>query len=233
MGLAETDAAVNEQRIIRARRRLRDGKTGCMRNFVVWTDDERFERVPRIESGNGCPWPRVYDLRRQRFLHRGCIVRRRLRTRCRRGAKLYRTGRAKCGDDRILQRRHVITLDPKLIDVVCKGKLDRFYLLLHKLNGGKPAIETTRANLWLERSRQPLPQLRAFFVHSKVVNSVTQMPHCLAPWEIPGSERLTLEPRASVILLRKIQKNCQERENTRENGSTRRPKRVRQQRRAH
>src|SRR5262245_43474993 len=59
------------------------------------------------------------------------------------------------------------------------------------------------------------------------------MPHCLAPWEIPGSERLTLEPRASVILLRKIQKNCQERENTRENGSTRRPKRVCQQRRAH
>src|SRR5262249_14861300 len=131
MGLAETDAAVNEQRIIRARRRLRDGKTGCMRNFVVWTDDERFERVPRIESGNGCPWPRVYDLRRQRFLHRGCIVRRRLRTRCRRGAKLYRTGRAKCGDDRILQRRHVITLDPKLIDVVWNGKRDRFVLRLH------------------------------------------------------------------------------------------------------
>src|SRR5246127_5202160 len=43
MGLAQTDAAVNEERIVRARRCLRDSETGCMRDFVVWADDERFE----------------------------------------------------------------------------------------------------------------------------------------------------------------------------------------------
>jgi len=59
------------------------------------------------------------------------------------------------------------------------------------------------------------------------------MPLWPAPWEIPGSERLTLEPLASVILLRKIQKNCQKCINTRENGETRRPMRACQQRRAH
>src|SRR5262249_37691155 len=59
MGLAEADAPVNEKRVVCARRRLRDGKTGRVRNFVVRADDERFECVPRIESGNGCAWPCV------------------------------------------------------------------------------------------------------------------------------------------------------------------------------
>src|SRR5438552_10350764 len=54
MGLAQTDAAVNKQRVVRSRRRLRDGETGCVRDFVVRADDERFKRVLRLESGNGC-----------------------------------------------------------------------------------------------------------------------------------------------------------------------------------
>src|SRR5882762_2640225 len=37
MGLAETDTAVNEQRIVGACRRLRHGETGGMRNFIVRT----------------------------------------------------------------------------------------------------------------------------------------------------------------------------------------------------
>jgi len=45
MGLAQTDAAVNKEGIIGARRRLRDSETGCMRDFVIRTDDERFECV--------------------------------------------------------------------------------------------------------------------------------------------------------------------------------------------
>src|SRR5437016_9587500 len=40
MGFAQANAAVNEQRIVRARRRLRDGKTGCVRDFIVRADDE-------------------------------------------------------------------------------------------------------------------------------------------------------------------------------------------------
>ena len=54
MGLAETDAAVNKEGIIRTRRRLRDSETGCVRDFIVRSDDERFERVPRVESRNSC-----------------------------------------------------------------------------------------------------------------------------------------------------------------------------------
>src|SRR5712675_647633 len=69
MGFAQANAAVNEQRIVRARRRLRDGKTGCVRDFIVRADDERFKRVPRIESGNGCDWSCLY-LRAQRFFCR-------------------------------------------------------------------------------------------------------------------------------------------------------------------
>src|SRR6478736_1439204 len=42
MGLAQTDAAVNEQRIVRSRRSLRDGETGCVRDFIVRANDERF-----------------------------------------------------------------------------------------------------------------------------------------------------------------------------------------------
>src|SRR4026208_564116 len=45
MGLAQTDAAVDKEGIIRTRWRLRDSETGCMRDFVIRTDDERFEGV--------------------------------------------------------------------------------------------------------------------------------------------------------------------------------------------
>ena len=69
MGLAQTDAAVNEQRIVRSRRRLRDSETGCVRDFVVRADDERFECVPRVESGNGCGWSYLY-VGAQRFFCR-------------------------------------------------------------------------------------------------------------------------------------------------------------------
>src|SRR5882724_7447727 len=54
MRLAETDAAVNEQRIVSPRRRLRDRKASGMRYLIVRTDHKRFERVSRIEPGHGC-----------------------------------------------------------------------------------------------------------------------------------------------------------------------------------
>jgi hypothetical protein len=40
MRFAKADASVNEEGIVRSRRRLRDSETGCVRNFVVWADDE-------------------------------------------------------------------------------------------------------------------------------------------------------------------------------------------------
>src|SRR5262245_7651459 len=71
MGLAQTDPAVNKEGIIRTGRRLRDSETGCMRNFVIRTDDERFEGVPWIESRNSCSWSRVHLRRGQHFFHGG------------------------------------------------------------------------------------------------------------------------------------------------------------------
>src|SRR6478672_11150393 len=122
MGLAQTDAAVNKEGIIRTRRRLRDSETRSVRDFVIRTDDERFECVSRIESWNSCAWPRVHLMRGQHFFDHGRVFRRCLRAGSRRGAKLHRTRTAKRDDDRILQRRHVITLDPKLVNVVWNTK---------------------------------------------------------------------------------------------------------------
>src|SRR5215475_11859437 len=99
MGLAQTDAAVNKEGIIRTRRRLRDSETGCMRDFVIRTDDERFEGVSRIESGNCCSWSRVHLRRGKHFFHRGRIFPSCLRASRRRSAKLHRTRTAKRDDD--------------------------------------------------------------------------------------------------------------------------------------
>src|ERR1051326_8422290 len=48
MRLAETDAAINEKRVVSARRRLRDRETRRVRDLVVRPNDERFESVARI-----------------------------------------------------------------------------------------------------------------------------------------------------------------------------------------
>src|SRR5262249_11899239 len=130
MGLAQTDPAVNEERIVRARRRLRDSETGCVRDLVVRADDERFECVSRIESWNGRAWSCVHWRGGQRFFGRGHILRRRLRASCRRTTELHRARTAKRSNDRILQCWHVITLDPKLINVVWNSKRNRFFLCL-------------------------------------------------------------------------------------------------------
>src|SRR5438874_13006580 len=130
MGLAQTDATVNKQRVVRSRRRLRDRETGCVRDFVVRADDERFKRVPRIESGNGCGWSCLYVCVR-RFFYRCRIIRRRLDAGWGRRAKPYRARTAKSRDDRILQCGHVITLDPELVNIVWNTKRDRFLLRLH------------------------------------------------------------------------------------------------------
>src|SRR5438105_15936332 len=127
MGLTQTDAAVNEERVVRARGRLRDSETGCVRDFVVRAYYERFECIPRIESGDGGAWACVH-LGGQRFLHGSRVVRGCLRARCRWSTELYRARSAEGRDDRILQCRHVITLDPKLVDVVRNSKRDRFIL---------------------------------------------------------------------------------------------------------
>jgi hypothetical protein len=59
------------------------------------------------------------------------------------------------------------------------------------------------------------------------------MPHWPEPWEIAHDERATIELFPSIISLREVEKICQKRVNTRENGSTRPSVRFPQQSRAH
>src|SRR4029453_8187629 len=67
-----------------------------------------------------------------------------------------------------------------------------------------------------------LPQLRAFFVHTEVVNSVTETPHAPVPWKIARSSRPIIELLPSVLWRSTVQKKCQKGVNTRENASRRR-----------
>src|SRR6266568_3562373 len=54
--LDQTDSAIDEQRVVCARRSLRHGKTRRVRNLIVRTDHKRFKCVPWIESGDCCTW---------------------------------------------------------------------------------------------------------------------------------------------------------------------------------
>ena len=51
VGLAESGRAIDEQRVVRARRRLGDAQGGGEGELVRGSLDERLERVPRIEAG--------------------------------------------------------------------------------------------------------------------------------------------------------------------------------------
>src|SRR5437899_11327722 len=90
-----------------------------------------------------------------------------------------------------------------------------------------------RVNLRLVSSRNSVPQVRAFLVHRQVVNSVTETPHGLVPWEIGRSTRTIMELLPSVIRKSTVQKKCQKGVNTRENASRRRSASLYQQTRAH
>jgi hypothetical protein len=59
------------------------------------------------------------------------------------------------------------------------------------------------------------------------------MPHWPGPWETARSNRATIELFPSIISLREVEKICQKRVNTRQNGSARRSVRFGHQSRAH
>ena len=55
VGLAESDAAVDEERVVGARRRFRHRAAGRVRELVRRSDDEGVERVARVQAA--CAWP--------------------------------------------------------------------------------------------------------------------------------------------------------------------------------
>src|SRR5688572_26150676 len=60
MRLAETHAAVQEQRVVRARGRFRNGAAGGMRELIRRPHDECFERVPRTETADAALTSRAF-----------------------------------------------------------------------------------------------------------------------------------------------------------------------------
>ena len=178
MRLAEPDAAVNEERVVGSGRRLRDGETRGVRDLVVRPDDERFETVARIEPERaaGFAWRRgrsrgadsLPGSREHIFFVRSLPD----------GDENFTVARrAESGDDRRLQRRHVITFDPELVDVVRNAKGERVVRRLDELNGGKPALESVGADLWFEGGRQFLPELSTLLVHADLLTGLNN-PQC-------------------------------------------------------
>src|SRR5262249_45396760 len=74
VGLAKADTAINEQRVVRARGRLRHRESGGMRNFIVRTNHEGFKRVPWIESRHGCAWFCVGRRSGENFFQRQSVL---------------------------------------------------------------------------------------------------------------------------------------------------------------
>src|SRR5439155_15913925 len=108
------NAAINEERIVGASGRLRHGQTGGVRDLIVRADNERLERVSRIETKPQSDRPVVAGAVRLASFRRGKIV---IIVRFR-GEETDRPRGANSIGDGGLQRRHVITFDPDLLNVV-------------------------------------------------------------------------------------------------------------------
>jgi len=63
-------------------------------------------------------------------------------------ADSYGNGRAEHFGDRRLQGRHVITLDPELVDVVRNAEGEGIVRELDELNSGKPTLKSVCADVW-------------------------------------------------------------------------------------
>src|SRR5438067_5127287 len=64
VGLAQTDAAINKERVVSARRCLRNSQTGGMRDLVIGPNDERIECISWVETEGGC-WRALIDFPHQ------------------------------------------------------------------------------------------------------------------------------------------------------------------------
>ena len=125
---AKTDAAVNKERVVGARRRLRNRETGRMRDFVVRSNDERFECIARIKSEQTAAgrFGFANRLASSRNADRFDHLNRRLR-----GNEFNFARLAESSHYCSLQRRHVITFDPILIDVVRDTKAEGLVCRTH------------------------------------------------------------------------------------------------------
>ncbi len=175
--LAESHPAVNEERVVSARGRLRDRETGGVRDLVIRADHERFESIPGIEPERGAGLLRVARVLAGEFLFgklgQNLFVQ--FPGYFRGGRKFHRARRTKSAHNRGLQGGHVITLDPELIDVVRNAKSERIIGRIDELHGGEPALESVRADLRLESGRQFLPELSALLVHTDLLTGLSNL----------------------------------------------------------
>src|SRR4029077_4150924 len=83
--------------------------------------------------------------------------------------KFYRARAAESSDDGDLQRAHMITLDPKLIDVIWNAQSERVFAGVNEFDCRKPALEGVGTHVWPQRSGQFLPQLSEFLIHTNLL----------------------------------------------------------------
>src|SRR5205807_996020 len=88
--------------------------------------------------------------------------------------------------DRSLERGHMITLDPELIDVVGNTECERVFSRTDKLHSGEPTLKSIRADLRLESGRQFLPWLSALLVHTDLLTGLSNLRRGQRGEKLPG-----------------------------------------------
>ena len=64
-----------------------------------------------------------------------------------------------------LQSRNMVTLNPKLVDVVRHAKGERILGRFDQRNSRKPPLKSVRADVWVQGKRQLLPELTEGLFH--------------------------------------------------------------------
>ena len=160
MRLAEAHAAVDEQRVVRSRRRFGHGAAGGMRELIRGSDDERVERVAGIEA---CGRRSVRDAFRGLFERRRFLGAERNRRRvgvwiadeAKRQIRAQHLGH-RFGDD-----LRVVLRQPVLEERVRHANGHRIAVFGDERGRPEPGVERVPADLGLYTGEELIPEIHA------------------------------------------------------------------------
>src|SRR5207302_4183363 len=133
-----------------------DREAGRMGDFVVRSNDKRFESVARIECSDGRTCSVIAQWLARELLYRRWINFRLGRSSRGKG-KLYFARPTESFNNGGLKCRHMITLNPELVDLIWHAERKRIRVGFDQLHGRKPALKCIGAYLRLEGKAQLLP----------------------------------------------------------------------------
>ena len=166
-----------------------------MRDLVVRSHHKRLECISWVEAKRAAGRSRAAARIGFVFLDSVRVRRGRIIRRLGRRKKVNFARRTESGHNGRLQRRHVVTLDPELVNIIRNAKGQTALRRIGQLNGREPALESIGTYLRFEGRRQLLPQVSTILVHTELVNSVTQSPQRalareIAVWKAERSLKL-------------------------------------------